>query len=109
MNPWIWWGDIVPKKQDRLVLDEAFTTLQGASVEYRGIFMNDEDWSIRPWSNNFKGDTYKKVFQLLMRLRANAIWPAMHEGTTAFFKIPGAKAVADSCGIAIGSSTANLC
>lgn len=104
VNPWIWWGDIVPKKQDRLVLDEAFTTLQGASVEYRGIFINDEDWSIRPWSNNFKGDTYKKVFQLLMRLRANAIWPAMHEGTTAFFKIPGAKAVADSCGIAIGSS-----
>lgn len=104
VNPWVWWGDIVPKKQERLVLDDAFTTLQGASVEYRGIFINDEDWSIRPWSNNFKGDTYKKVFQLLMRLRANAIWPAMHEGTTAFFKIPGAKAVADSCGIAIGSS-----
>lgn len=104
VNPWVWWGDIVPKKQERLVLDEAFATLQGASVEYRGIFINDEDWSIRPWSNNFKGDTYKKVFQLLMRLRANAIWPAMHEGTTAFFKIPGAKAVADSCGIAIGSS-----
>lgn len=104
VNPWVWWGDIVPKKQNRLVLDDAFTTLQGASVEYRGIFINDEDWSIRPWSNNFSGDTYKKVFQLLMRLRANAVWPAMHEGTTSFFKISGAKAVADSCGIAIGSS-----
>lgn len=104
VNPWVWWGDIVPKKQNRLVLDDAFTTLQGASVEYRGIFINDEDWSIRPWSHNFSGDTYKKVFQLLMRLRANAVWPAMHEGTTSFFKIPGAKAVADSCGIAIGSS-----
>ncbi len=104
VNPWIWSGDVVPEKKQCLTIDDAFTTLQGASVEYRGIFINDEDWSLRPWSKNFSGDTYKKVFQLLMRLRANAIWPAMHEGTTSFFKIPGAKAVADSCGIAVGSS-----
>jgi len=104
VNPWVWWGDVVPEKKQRLAIDGGFTTLQGASVEYRGIFINDEDWSLRPWSNNFSGDTYKKVFQLLMRLRANAIWPAMHEGTISFFKIPEAKAVADSCGIAVGSS-----
>lgn len=113
VSPWIWWGDVVPEHKDRLVIDDGFTTLQGASVEYRGIFINDEDWSLRPWSYGTfeKSDfgkigpkTYKKVFQLLLRLRANAIWPAMHTGTTAFFKIPGAKAVADSCGIAIGSS-----
>ncbi len=113
VNPWIWWGDVVPEKRTTLTIDEGFTTLQGASVEYRGIFINDEDWSLRPWSyTNFeKGpqgrigrNTYKKVFQLLMRLRANAIWPAMHEETTSFFKVPGAKAVADSCGIAVGSS-----
>lgn len=104
VSPWIWWGDVVPEKRQCLTIDDAFTTLQGASVTYRGIFINDEDWSIRPWSNNMSGDCYKKVFQLLMRLRANAIWPAMHEGTTSFFKIPKAKAVADSCGIAVGSS-----
>lgn len=113
VNPWIWWGDVVPEKRTSLTIDDGFTTLQGASVEYRGIFINDEDWSLRPWScHHFeKGpegrigrETYKKVFQLLMRLRANAIWPAMHEGTTSFFKVPGAKAVADSCGIAVGSS-----
>lgn len=104
VSPWIWWGDVVPEKRAMLTIDDGFSTLQGASVEYRGIFINDEDWSIRPWSNNFSGDTYKKVFKLLMRLRANAVWPAMHEGTTSFFKIPGAKAVADSCGIAVGSS-----
>ena len=104
VSPWIWWGDCVPEPKERLVIDDSFFTLQGASVEYRGIFINDEDWSLRPWSKNFKDDTYKKVFQLLMRLRANAIWPAMHEKTTSFFKIPGAKAVADSCGIAVGTS-----
>ncbi len=113
VSPWIWWGDVVPEKKQRLAIDDRFTTLQGASVEYRGIFLNDEDWSLRPWSyGNFEKAafgtigprTYKKVFQLLMRLRANAIWPGMHTGTKAFFTIPGAKAVADSCGIAIGSS-----
>lgn len=113
VSPWIWWGDVVPEKKQRLTMDDAFTTLQGASVEFRGIFLNDEDWTIRPWSyGNFEKAsfgqigprTYKKIFQLLLRLRANAIWPGMHTGTKAFFKTEGAKAVADSCGIAIGSS-----
>ena len=113
VSPWIWWGDIKPKKKDRLVIDSEYRKEHCASVEYRGIFINDEDWSMRPWSytNYEKGDfgtigpkTYRRVFELLLRLRANAIWPAMHTGTKAFFKIPGAKAVADSCGIVIGTS-----
>lgn len=113
VSPWVWWGDVVPEHRDKLTIDSGFTTLQGASVEWRGVFINDEDWSLRPWSylNYDKAKsgmigrrTYKKIFQLLLRLRANAIWPAMHPGTTAFFSTPGAKAVADSCGIAIGSS-----
>lgn len=113
VSPWIWWGDLVPERKAKLTIDSEFKTTQGASVEYRGIFLNDEDWTTRPWSyGNFEprgfGDigpkTYKKIFQLLMRLRANAIWPGMHTGTTAFFKIEGAKDVADSCGIVIGTS-----
>ena len=113
VSPWVWWGDVVPERKSRLTIDEDFVTEQSPSVEYRGIFVNDEDWSLRPWSylNYEKGEkghigpkTYKRIFQLLLRLRANAIWPAMHTGTTAFFKIPGAKAMADSCGIVIGTS-----
>ena len=113
VSPWIWWGDLVPEKRDRLTIDGNFKTTQGASVEYRGIFLNDEDWTTRPWSyGNYEpsgfgyigAKTYKRIFQLLMRLRANAIWPAMHEGTVAFFNVEGAKAVADSCGIVIGTS-----
>ncbi len=113
VSPWIWWGDVVPEKKQRLVIDSAFTLMQGASVEYRGIFLNDEDWTIRPWSydtfepaefGHIGPKTYKKIFQLLLRLRANAIWPGMHTGTKAFFTIEGAKAMADSCGIAIGTS-----
>lgn len=113
VSPWVWWGDVVPEKQKRLVIDSDYKTLQGASVAFRGIFINDEDWSLRPWSygtfepakfGQIGKQTYKKVFQLLLRLRANAIWPAMHTGTKAFFLTEGAKLMADSCGIAIGSS-----
>lgn len=113
VSPWIWWGDIVPQHRQRLVIDNDFTSLQGASVEYRGVFINDEDWTLRPWSyGTFEPSefgqigprTYKKIFQFLLRMRANAIWPGMHTGTKAFFRTPGAKAVADSCGIAIGTS-----
>ena len=113
VSPWIWWGDIVPERRDRLTLPADFETEQHPSVAYRGIFINDEDWSLRRWScTHFEPgpfgrigvQTYKKIFQLLLRLRANAIWPAMHEGTTAFFQVPGAKAMADSCGIVIGTS-----
>ena len=113
VNPWTWWGDIPPERRLQLAIDHRYTTLQGASVAWRGIFLNDEDWSFRPWSaaafGTSQGSTislqsYRHLFRLLMRLRANACWPAMHPGSTAFFKIPGAKALADSCGIAIGSS-----
>lgn len=48
--------------------------------------------------------TYKEIFKLLMRLRANAIWPGMHGITTPFYFVPGAKEAADSCGILIGTS-----
>ncbi len=106
-------GRCGPEKKDRLVIDENFSIEQSPSVEYRGIFLNDEDWSLRPWSSqNYEPSdegsigikTYQKIFELLLRLRANTIWPAMHPGTTAFFKIPGAKEMADSCGIVIGTS-----
>ena len=113
VSPWVWWGDIVPQKRDKLTIDSEYHTLQSASVEKRGIFINDEDWSLRPWSyktnapstpGQIAPETYRRVFELLMRLRGNAIWPAMHEGTEAFFANPQNKVLADSFGIAVGSS-----
>ncbi|MDE6740701.1 MAG: glycosyl hydrolase 115 family protein, partial [Muribaculaceae bacterium] len=113
VSPWIWWGDAVPAKQNRLEIPDGFSDMHGASVERRGIFINDEDWSLRPWSHlNYEPsekteigpETYRRIFELLLRLRGNTLWPAMHEGTTAFFLLDGAKAQADSCGIIIGTS-----
>lgn len=114
VSPWIWWGDVKPQHKGALVMDDTFTMMQFPSVEYRGIFINDEDWSLRAWAHEKmdkkqpKGTigprTYKKIFELLLRLRANTIWPAMHEGTAAFFTVKGNLEVADSCGIFVGSS-----
>ena len=114
VSPWVWWGDVVPEKRSRLSLPEMFLMEHTPSVAYRGIFINDEDWSLRNWAwkNYEKTDqfgamgpkTYKAIFQLLLRLRANAIWPGMHTGTPGFFTIKGNKEMADSCGILIGTS-----
>ena len=114
VSPWIWWGDVVPEHKKRLTIDNDFHMEHVPSVAYRGIFINDEDWSLRNWAwkHYEKTDqfgvmgpkTYKAIFQLLLRLRANAIWPGMHTGTPGFFTIPGNKEMADSCGILIGTS-----
>jgi len=114
VSPWIWWGDVVPEHKQRLELPEGFHTAQAPSVTYRGIFINDEDWSLRNWAwkNYEKTDqfgamgpkTYKAIFQLLLRLRANAIWPGMHTGTPGFFTIKGNKEMADSFAILVGTS-----
>lgn len=114
VSPWVWWGDVTPEKKTKLILPAKYQTFQSPSVEYRGIFLNDEDWSLQPWSwknfepSDIKGRigarTYKEIFKLLMRLRANAIWPGMHGITTPFYFVPGAKEAADSCGILIGTS-----
>lgn len=114
VSPWIWWGDVVPERKESLVFHSEEETMQSPSVQYRGIFINDEDWSTLPWANKTvepelpKGTigpkTYKHIFQLLLRLRANALWPAMHEVTKPFFTVKGNREMADSCGIVIGSS-----
>lgn len=114
VSPWIWWGDVVPQRKDRLELPDGFHTEQAPSVTYRGIFINDEDWTLRNWAwKHFEPTsqfgaigpkTYKEIFKLLLRLRANAIWPAMHTGTPGFFTIKGNKEMADSFAILIGTS-----
>ncbi|MBP5419055.1 MAG: glycosyl hydrolase 115 family protein [Bacteroidales bacterium] len=111
VSPWIWWGDATPEHKDRLTLEADFQTFQAPSVKYRGIFINDEDWSSRVWSEKniehgvaFGPTTYKLYYKLLLRLRANTLWPAMHPGTVAFFAYEDNRAAADSFSIIIGTS-----
>jgi len=105
VSPWVWWGDVRPNSLNRLSLPESFSYEHTPSVAYRGIFINDEDWSFRRWSKDDVGpQTYKRLFELMLRLRANTLWPAMHEGTPGFFTVKGNKEMADSFGIVIGTS-----
>lgn len=114
VSPWEWWADVTPEKKISFVLPAEYQTLQSPSVEYRGIFINDEDWGLMPWSSqtyepsDVKGHigpkTNARIFELLLRLRANTYWPAMHECTLPFFLTEGNRKVAEEYGIFIGSS-----
>jgi len=106
VSPWVWWGDVRPNSRSLpLSLPDTFRMEHTPSVEYRGIFINDEDWSLRKWSKDNMGpQTYRRLFELMLRLRANTLWPAMHEGTPGFFTVKGNKEMADSFGIIIGTS-----
>lgn len=114
VSPWEWWADATPNKKQSFELPANYRTMQAPTVEYRGIFINDEDWGLMPWSNqnyepsDIKGHigprTNERIFELLLRLRANAYWPAMHECSLPFFLTEGNRQVAKKYGIFIGSS-----
>lgn len=115
ISPWKWWADVHPLKKENLSLYLPPKGIIAApSVQYRGIFLNDEDWGLQPWAaKTFEpetGDigpkTYEKIFQLLLRLKANTIWPAMHPSTRGFFTLSGNKEMAQQYRIVIGSSHA---
>jgi len=114
VSPWEWWADVTPEKKETFRLSGKFRELQSPSVEYRGIFINDEDWGLMPWSNktyepsDVKGEigprTNERIFELLLRLRANTYWPAMHECTLPFFLTKGNREMAKKYGIFVGAS-----
>ena len=114
VSPWVWWADVAPEKRKNLVISSGKYISNEPSVKYRGIFLNDEDWGLQPWAaKTFEpetGDigpkTYAKIFELLLRLKANTCWSAMHEVTKPFNEIPENAKTADDYAIVMGSSHA---
>ncbi|MGB3146088.1 MAG: glycosyl hydrolase 115 family protein, partial [Maribacter sp.] len=114
VSPWEWWADVTPKKQATIKLATVDETFKGPSVKYRGVFLNDEDWGLERWAtltfepeaSDMGPKTYAKIFELLLRLRANTIWPAMHSSTEPFYSFPDNKKIADDYAIVIGTSHA---
>lgn len=114
VSPWEWWADAVPEKKEEFRLSAGFRKLDYPQVAYRGIFINDEDWGLTPWSwkhyepSERKGQigpkTHARIFELLLRLRANTFWPAMHECSIPFFFTEGNKEMADKYAIYLGTS-----
>lgn len=114
VSPWEWWADATPEKKASFKLPEDYVSVHFPSVEYRGIFINDEDWGLMPWSSrNYEPwhksgrigpRTNERIFELMLRLRANYYWPAMHECTQPFFLTEGNREMAEKYGIYIGGS-----
>ena len=114
VSPWAWWADVPVTQRKNLYLSPGQDPIEQPAVKYRGIFLNDEGWGLRPWAaqtyepevGNIGPKTYSKIFELILRLRANTIWPAMHPGTEPFFQVPGNAEAADRYAIVVGSSHA---
>lgn len=115
VSPWYWWADVNPVKKSKLVLSISDFVSKAPSVTFRGIFLNDEDWGLQPWAaktfdphgaRDIGPKTYAQIFELLLRLKANLIWPAMHESTKAFYHYPENKDVAADYEIVVSSSHA---
>lgn len=112
VSPWYWWADAPIVKKDQLHLKVDKYISKEPTVKYRGIFINDEDWGLYRWSKrnfekevgNFGPRTYAKICELLLRLQANYLCPAMHDASMAFHRIPENRVVADRFAIIMGSS-----
>ena len=114
VSPWYWWADVAPEKKSSLYVAAGTRKFGPPSVQYRGIFINDEDWGLQPWAaktftpeeGGIGPKVYRKVFELLLRLKANTLWPAMHKCTKPFNDFPENAQLADDYAIVMGSSHA---
>ena len=124
VSPWKWWADVSVVHRDTFALQSDFLRIESPCVAYRGFFLNDEDWGLMPWaSNNYeprmraaaggdpspvKGEigpyTHEKIFELMLRLKANLFWPAMHGCSKPFYTVDGNQQAAEKYGIIVSTS-----
>ncbi|HWA87080.1 MAG TPA: glycosyl hydrolase 115 family protein [Opitutus sp.] len=112
VSPWYWWADVPVAHRATLIVRAPAPEADAPAVKYRGIFINDEDWGMFQWASrtfdpafgNIGPKTYRCVFELLLRLRLNYLWPAMHACSKEFALTPENVALADRFGIVAGSS-----
>jgi glycosyl hydrolase family 115 (putative glucuronidase)/glycosyl hydrolase family 115 len=81
VSPWYWWADVPVKKRTEVFVKKGTYLFEPPSVKYRGIFINDEAPAFSGWAKEKFGGVnhlvYEKIFELLLRLKANYLWPAM--------------------------------
>ena len=109
VSPWYWWMDVPVAKHDYVgILPGTFTDGEPA-VEFRGLFLNDEAPCLTSWVKNTYGTNYgdhrfyAKVFELILRLKGNLLWPAMW-GWAFYADDPENSKTADDMGIIMGTS-----
>ncbi|MET9866738.1 glycosyl hydrolase 115 family protein [Streptomyces sp. NPDC006386] len=110
VSPWYWWADVPVVRRDTVTVPAGPLKRLEPAVRYRGIFINDEQ-NLTTWSHrtqepdkNIGPRTYERVFELLLRLKANYLWPAMHPYSDFFNKHRENPELAERYGIVIGSS-----
>ena len=107
VSPWYWWADVPVKKKNEIYLKANVFLTDAPKVKYRGIFINDEAPALSNWSKEkfggFNHLFYEKVFELMLRMKANYLWPAMW-GNAFYDDDSLNKQTADNYGIVIGTS-----
>ncbi len=109
VSPWYWWADVptAPAEELHIAANPGITD-EGPGVQYRGIFLNDEAPALTGWVYEKFGDFdhtfYVHVFELLLRLRANYIWPAMWQPRAFSDDDPLNPQLANEYGIVVGTS-----
>lgn len=125
VSPWAWWADMPVTQRDSIFVVPGFYTDGEPVVEYRGLFLNDEAPCLSGWVNekfpdsqcqnlpvDARGNTYARgfnhlfyehVFELLLRLKGNYLWPAMW-GNAFYYDDPMNGPLADEMGIIMGTS-----
>ena len=107
VSPWYYWADVPVVKQESLFVKNGRYVTNSPKVKYRGIFLNDEAPALTSWSREtyggFNSKFYKNVFELLLRLKANYLWPAMW-GNAFYDDDPNNGILANEMGIVMGTS-----
>ncbi|MEO7458281.1 MAG: glycosyl hydrolase 115 family protein [Gemmatimonadaceae bacterium] len=107
VSPWYWWADVPAPKQPELLIAPARVTLGEPAVKYRGIFINDEAPAFSGWTREKFGGVnhgvYEKMFELILRMKGNYLWPAMWGNAFADDDSLNAK-LADEYGVVMGTS-----
>jgi hypothetical protein len=107
VSPWYFWTDVPPKHHDGLFVKDGTFVHGPPAVKYRGIFLNDEAPDLTGWARKKFGGYnhafYTNIFELLLRLKANYLWPAMWDNSFGEDD-PLNAALADEYGIVMGTS-----
>ena len=122
VSPWYWWADVPPARHARIFVEPEPDVHGPPVVKYRGIFLNDEAPELTRWirekygeapasrnppvppdTANYGHEFYARIFEVLLRLRANYLWPAMW-GNAFNEDDPANPALADAYGIVMGTS-----
>ncbi|WP_319481901.1 glycosyl hydrolase 115 family protein [uncultured Draconibacterium sp.] len=107
VSPWYWWADVPVEKKDQLYVKAGRWVTESPKVKYRGIFLNDEEPALGNWAREKFGGInhkfYAHVFELILRLRGNFMWPAMW-GKAFYDDDPANGPLADKLGIVMSTS-----